>query len=97
MALSVAFLYLLGPQAVNLPGQLLAGDPTLNKEYPTTLHAFQQVTDEVHAASSMSFWVITIVVGVTLSFLLLKYIGNRFVLEPYEQSRVTKPEHPPFA
>ena len=60
----------------NFQGQLLAGDPTANRNFPTTLNAMRSVSDGdnqiMQAMTSYAWWIVVIFGGIIASFALLK-------------------------
>lgn len=65
-----------------MQGQLLAGDPELNKEFPTTLNTMHAAMDGqnslLNSMSSSAFWLLVIIGGVIASFIIFKLM-RRYV------------------
>lgn len=65
-----------------IQGQLLAGDPTANRQYPTTLNAMKGTLDGsnsmVGALGSYGFWLTVILGGIVASFVAFKML-RRYV------------------
>lgn len=74
------FIMLLVPlmQGTHIGGQLLAGDPSANRRYPTTLNAVQGAVDTstgiLQLFSSAGWWMMMGILGIVLSFMLLRII-----------------------
>ncbi|OGJ66776.1 hypothetical protein A3A67_03940 [Candidatus Peribacteria bacterium RIFCSPLOWO2_01_FULL_51_18] len=69
-------------QSNTFRGQLIAGDPAVNRQFPSTLNTMQTALSGGNPiASSMTsygFWVAVIIFGSALSFLILKLL-RRYV------------------
>ncbi len=69
-------------QNYSMKGQLLAGDPSVNRQMPTTLNAMQGAMDGsspmIHAMTSYGWWVMVIIGGFIAAFIILKMM-RRFV------------------
>lgn len=63
-------------------GQLLAGDPNLNRQYPTTLNAMKSTlageNPIASALTSYAWWTCVVVGGIVLSFVVFKLV-RRYV------------------
>ena len=61
-------------------GQLVAGDPTVNREFPTTLNTMHAAMDGqdsvIGALGSYGFWVAVVIGGILASFALFKLVRN---------------------
>ena len=66
----------------SLSGQLVAGDPAINREFPTTLNAIRATVDGTGslstAMSSFAWWNAVIIGGIVCSFILFRLI-RRYV------------------
>jgi hypothetical protein len=66
----------------SLQGQLLAGDPTLNRQMPTTLNAMKGIGDGsdpmISALTSFGWWTAVLIGGVFASFIVFKLM-RRYV------------------
>lgn len=69
-------------QLSGMKGQLVAGDPTANRQLPTTLNAFQGAmngSDSIMSSmSSYGWWFMVSIGGIFLSFALFKVV-RRYV------------------
>lgn len=58
-------------------GQLLAGDPVANKEFPTTLNAFQSGIDGTNpilqSMSSFGWWTAVTIGGLVAAYIIFKF------------------------
>jgi hypothetical protein len=65
-----------------MQGQLLAGDPSLNREFPTTLNTMHGAMDGqnpiLESMGSYGFWVVVVIGGLIAAFIILKLM-RRFV------------------
>jgi hypothetical protein len=63
-------------------GQLMAGDPAVNQELPTTLNMMQSAMDGnnsmLNSMGSYTWWILVIIVGLIGAFVLLK-VMRRYV------------------
>lgn len=66
----------------NMQGQLLAGDPTMNREFPTTLNTMHAAMDGqnpvLESMSSYGWWTLVIIGGLIAAFIILKLM-RRYV------------------
>ncbi len=66
----------------SLGGQLLAGDPTVNRQFPSTLNTMQAAlegSDPIASAmTSSSWWTAVVIGGIVASFVVFKLI-RRYV------------------
>ncbi len=66
----------------SLGGQLLAGDPTINRQFPSTLntmHAALDGSDPIaNALTSYTWWTAVVIGGIVASFVVFKLI-RRYV------------------
>jgi|GEM_PF-1449050 len=62
----------------SLSGQLLAGNPEANREFPTTLNTMQSAIEGgnpiLRSMTSYGWWVAIIILGVLCSLILLKLV-----------------------
>lgn len=69
-------------QNYDLKGQLMAGDPSVNRQLPTTLNAMQGAMDGsspmIQAMTTYGWWVMVIIGGFIAAFIILKMM-RRFV------------------
>lgn len=69
-------------QSYGMKGQLLAGDPTVNRQMPTTLNAMQGAMDGsnpmMHAMTSYAWWIMVVCGGIIAAFIILKMM-RRYV------------------
>jgi len=65
-----------------MQGQLLAGDPTANREFPTTLNTMHAAMDGqssvLNAMGSYGFWIAVTIGGVVASFIIFR-LARRYV------------------
>jgi hypothetical protein len=65
-----------------LRGELMAGDPAVNSQYPSTYNAFQaSLTGEnpiMNAMTSYMWWTGVIIGGALLSWFFLGFLRNKF-------------------
>lgn len=66
----------------NMQGQLLAGDPAANREFPTTLNtmysAMNGQSSVLNAMGSYGFWIAVVIGGIIASFIIFK-LARRYV------------------
>ncbi len=76
-----AFLTFTVMQSGSMRGQLVAGDPSVNRQFPSTLNSLQaSLTGDNPIAGAMSsyvWWTGVIVGGVVLSWVFLRMLRNR--------------------
>ena len=69
-------------QVGGMRGQLVAGDPNLNRQYPSTLNAFQGAVDGSNSMmasmSSYGWWLMVFLGGIVASFIAFKFV-RRYV------------------
>lgn len=69
-------------QVGGMRGQLVAGDPNLNRQLPTTLNTFQGAIDGnnaiLHSMSSYGWWTMVVLGGIVASFIAFKFV-RRYV------------------
>ncbi len=72
----IALVMVMYTRADSITGQLLAGDPSANKEYPTTLNTMQGAMDGsdaiMNAMGSFTWWTMVMIGAVAASFIILK-------------------------
>ncbi|MBP7113884.1 MAG: hypothetical protein KBA40_00350 [Candidatus Peribacteraceae bacterium] len=65
-----------------IQGQLLAGDPSANREFPTTLNTMHAAMDGqssvLNAMGSYGFWIAVMIGGVIASFIIFR-LARRYV------------------
>lgn len=68
--------------AGGMRGQLMAGDPTANRQFPTTLNAMKGAIDGsdpmISAMSSYGFWYTVILGGIVVSYIIFK-VARRYI------------------
>ncbi len=59
-------------------GQLIAGDPNVNKQYPTTLNTMQSALSGgnpiASAMTSYTWWICVVIGGIFFSFIVFKLV-----------------------
>lgn len=69
-------------QLGGMRGQLVAGNQNVNRQYPSTLNAFQGAIDGTNpmmqSFTSYGFWLMVILGGIVASFILFK-MARRYV------------------